>query len=136
MNILTEADRLIHAERNKTYGHPLENHGRTAALWSAYLGVQITAEQVCYLNILQKVSRTASGVPHRDTDVDIAGYAGNVEMIQDKRAAQQKLIDAALPRVPTAPELRVIVAPNTRGVHIDPLSVIRDLDSSGPLKWD
>lgn len=89
-NVLEEANEIIHGARNESYGHPLENHGLTAKYWSVYLdaknGFAITAEDVCFLNILQKISRSQSGVDvTRDTLVDIAGYAGNVEMIQDKR---------------------------------------------------
>ena len=82
-SILDEADQAIHGDRNHDYGHPIINHGLTGKLWGAYLGVSITPEQVCMMNILQKVSRSSTGVMTRDTLVDIAGYAGNVEMIQD-----------------------------------------------------
>lgn len=85
MNVLEEANDIIHGARNKTYGHPLDNHSRTAALWSAYLGIPISPEQVCWLNALQKISRTCSGVYHRDNITDVCGYAGNVEMIHDER---------------------------------------------------
>ena len=86
MNILEEADSIIHGARNQTYGHPLENHGLTARYWSVYLGKEVTAEDVCFLNILQKISRSQHGVDlNRDSLVDIAGYAGNVEMIMEKR---------------------------------------------------
>ena len=93
-SILEEAQRIIHGPRNQDYGTPLSNHSTTAALWNAYLaalaarGAALQAEDVCYLNILQKVSRAVTtGVYKRDTPVDVAGYAGNVEMIQDERAA-------------------------------------------------
>jgi hypothetical protein len=136
MNILLEADKIIHGDRQKSYGTPLKNHTRTAALWSAYLGVTITAEQVCYMNILQKVSRSATGVQQRDTLVDIAGFAGNIEMVEDERAAQQKLLDAAIPKAqPPSAIPQPIVIHGVKGIK-DPLEVIRDLDSSGSLKWD
>lgn len=82
--ILDEAHKAVHGARNEDYGHPLDNHGRTAAFFSAYLGIPITPEQVCFLNILQKVSRGMNSVT-RDTLVDIAGYAANVEMVQQER---------------------------------------------------
>lgn len=87
-SILQEAQRVIHGVRNADYGHPLDNHGFTAALWGAYLGVGITPEQVCMMNILQKVSRSKTRMT-RDTMVDVAGYAGNIEMIQDERERRQ-----------------------------------------------
>jgi uncharacterized protein DUF6378 len=82
--VLDEAKRLVYGDRQKDYGSPLTNHTHTAALFSAYLGIPITPEQVCYLNILQKVSRSINGFK-RDTITDIAGYAGNLEMIQNER---------------------------------------------------
>lgn len=83
-SILEEAVRAVHGARNDDYGSPLTNHSRTAAFWSAYLGIPISPEQVCMLNILQKVSRGMNRIT-RDTLVDISGYAANVEMIQAER---------------------------------------------------
>ena len=83
--ILEEAQEIILGTRREDYGHPLDNHGRTAAFWSAYIGCDITPEQVCMMNKLQKISRSATGRMTRDTLVDIAGYAANIEMIQDER---------------------------------------------------
>jgi hypothetical protein len=82
--ILDEAARITTADRNQDYGTPLDNHGRTAAFWSDYLGITITPEQVCMLNVLQKISRSMEKTT-RDTLVDIAGYARNIEMIEDER---------------------------------------------------
>ena len=50
------------------------------------MGVDFTAEQICALNILQKMSRWATGRLTRDTLVDLCGYSANVELIQDERA--------------------------------------------------
>ncbi len=79
-SILTEAAHLVHGERRAAYGDPSVNHGRTADLWSSYLGVPITPRQVCMMNILQKISRDAFA-PKHDNLVDIAGYAANAEML-------------------------------------------------------
>lgn len=87
MTILDEAARVTSTERNEHYGAPAENHGCTAELISGYLtrkyGHRITldADDVCVMNILQKVSRLAHTPRHRDSLVDIAGYARNVEML-------------------------------------------------------
>lgn len=80
-SILDEAKVLVHQNRREDYGTPAENHARTAALWSAYLGgITITARDVCMLNILQKVSRDAYN-GKRDNLVDIAGYAENAQLV-------------------------------------------------------
>lgn len=84
--ILEEAARLTSTDRQATYGHPRENHGKTAALWTAQLGMKlrnpITAREVCWLNVLQKASRDSYS-PKRDNLTDGAGYLRNAEMIVD-----------------------------------------------------
>jgi hypothetical protein len=82
-DVLTEAASIVKGARQWDYGTPADNHGRTAAMWSAYLGVPITARDVCMMNVLQKVSRYRHS-PHRDSLVDIAGYARNAELCQPK----------------------------------------------------
>lgn len=78
MTILDDASKAVVA-RGESYGTPAETHGRTAAMWSAYLGVKVTAFDVCMLNIMQKVSRAKCDPIHRDNLVDVAGYAENAE---------------------------------------------------------
>jgi hypothetical protein len=84
MTVLEEAQSVVHGPRGDDYGHPLDNHSRTAALWSTYLAREVTPEDVCMLNILQKVSRAMNSIT-RDTLVDVAGYAANIEMVQAER---------------------------------------------------
>ncbi len=93
-SILEEAQEIIHGDRARDYGHPLDNHGLTAKLWNGYLDIadDITPEDVCFMNMLQKMSRSqTSGIITRDTLVDIAGYAANVEMVQDERERRRIL---------------------------------------------
>lgn len=78
-NIAATAIDIVHGDRNKYYGHPKDNHGRTAQMWSAYLGIPISPRQVCMLNALQKIARDA----HREKEdnlVDLAGWALNAEI--------------------------------------------------------
>jgi len=86
---IDEAKRVVHGDRWRSYGHPIDNHTRTAGLWSQFLGVQISAEEVCMLNILQKISRHRYR-PHRDNLVDIMGYAANEDMIRLLREAEEE----------------------------------------------
>lgn len=79
-SVLAEAGAAVNGPRQGDYGHPAHNHARTAAMWSAYLGVPITPRQVCILNVLQKCARDANR-PIRDNLVDIAGWAENGEMV-------------------------------------------------------
>lgn len=85
--ILDEAAEITAVDRQKAYGHPADNHGATAAMWSAYLGKRLgaplTARDVCLMQIMVKVSREANA-PKRDNLVDICGYARNAEMIEER----------------------------------------------------
>lgn len=81
LSVLTEARDIAGGARNDDYGRPVINHSRTAALWSAYLGTEVSAADVCALNILQKLSREKHR-PKRDNRVDIAGYAANLDDCQ------------------------------------------------------
>ncbi|WP_431941632.1 DUF6378 domain-containing protein [Nocardia grenadensis] len=74
--ILEEAQRLIHGERNKNYGHPRDNFRDISALFSAYLGIPINDLDVANLMILVKVARQKGSEYKRDNYTDIAGYAG------------------------------------------------------------
>jgi hypothetical protein len=77
-NVAEEALRIVVGSRRKDYGPPSVNHTRTAALWQAYLGVNISKEQVCWMNILQKIARGMNKWK-RDSVVDTIGYALNIE---------------------------------------------------------
>lgn len=78
-SVLDEAGATV-LDRQDGYGSPSDNHGRTARIWSAMLGIEVTARMVCLLNIAQKVSRDTNA-PKRDNLVDIAGYARCAEMV-------------------------------------------------------
>lgn len=98
MNILQEADDLTSVDRQQDYGHPGENHGITAQLFDAYIQAalrqrgKITRRDVCFLNILQKISRAVHNPYKRDTWVDIAGYARNIEMIHEWEEVEGELL--------------------------------------------
>ena len=81
--VLQEAQRLVHGDRGADYGHPLDDFSRTALIWSAILGVQVTAEQVGLCMIGVKLSRQCNK-PKRDNMVDAAGYAETVQMCRDE----------------------------------------------------
>ena len=61
--------------RGKDYGHSRENFGRIAELWSTYKGVEFSREDVAVLFILAKVARLAQTPNHKDSLLDIGGYA-------------------------------------------------------------
>lgn len=83
-NILTEADRIVYSDRERTYGAPAKNLKQIARLWSAYLDTEITAHEVCDMMILLKIARLQNNPEHRDSLVDVAGYAALKERIQER----------------------------------------------------
>lgn len=89
-SVLCNAYEAVYSARMADYGPPIENHERTAALWTIYLRatlrdkVSLSARDVCMLNILQKVSRDVHR-PKRDNLVDIAGYAENASLCENPR---------------------------------------------------
>ena len=74
-SVLDEAIELTRGDRNRDYGHPSDDYGRSAAMVSAYLGHTVTARQLMGCMILVKMSRQAHTPDHWDSAVDIAGYA-------------------------------------------------------------
>lgn len=78
--ILQEAQRLVHGDRQNDYGHPYHDFSRTAKLWAAILGVEVTPRQVALCMIQVKVSRECNR-PKRDNRVDICGYTETLDMV-------------------------------------------------------
>ena len=72
--IIMKAEDLINGDRHSTYGDARESFASIAKLWSVYLGVDVTAEQVAAMMVLMKVSRQRNS-KHVDNWVDIIGYA-------------------------------------------------------------
>lgn len=79
-SVLQEADRLINGDRPQCYGPPKKNFKDVADLWSGWLGIGIGELDVAVLMVLMKVARLKNGY-HRDSVVDIGGYAGTMEKL-------------------------------------------------------
>ena len=71
-------------ERYGAYGNPRVNMQRTAELWTAYLGHEITAHDVAMCMVLLKASR-AKVSHHSDNYEDIRGYSEIAEGMGDLR---------------------------------------------------
>jgi Domain of unknown function (DUF6378) len=74
-SVAAEAHKLVYGDRNKSYSHPKIDYDCTAKLWSAILGHEVTAYQAALCMIAVKLSRASRNVGHRDSLVDICGYA-------------------------------------------------------------
>lgn len=68
------ADRI--AGKGDEYGSPEDNFKGIAGLWSEYLGFELFPHDVALMMTLLKVARLKSDPSHRDSMLDIAGYAG------------------------------------------------------------
>lgn len=74
-NILNAAHDAIGGKRNQTYGSVSANFQRAAAIATALVGQPISAHQIGLIQIAVKLSRICETPTHRDSHVDIAGYA-------------------------------------------------------------
>jgi hypothetical protein len=74
-NILMEAEAAVAGPRQHHYGNPTRNLTRIAMMWSAILGRPITNQEVCMCMIAVKLGRLTNSQDHRDSWIDIAGYA-------------------------------------------------------------
>ena len=63
------------AERSGAYGPPAASMAAIAARWSITLGRPVTPAQVVLCMIDLKLARLAYDPAHRDSAVDVIGYA-------------------------------------------------------------
>jgi hypothetical protein len=89
--ILEEAHVIIFGDREKTYGNPAKNLENIANLWEMYLRGKgiidedcdgLFAQDVALMMILLKTARLINTPDHRDSLVDICGYAALIERIK------------------------------------------------------
>lgn len=86
--ILHEAEQSICGQRELDYGSPEDNFQIIADLWSAYSGINFSAQDVAMMMILLKIARIKNGGGTGDSFVDIAGYAacgGEINFIQSPK---------------------------------------------------
>ena len=95
MPMLYKAEELINGERQNEYGDKLLNFSQIAALWTAHLMFKlapdqtISAEDVALMMINVKQARLSKSPNHSDSILDIAGYAGCYDKIQEERTAAE-----------------------------------------------
>ena len=92
-SLLQRAHETIHGQRQLDYGDKLQNFAQIAMIWQGMLAhkllpsARITPEDVALLMIGVKASRLAKSPTHTDSWLDIAGYAGCADHLQQERAA-------------------------------------------------
>ena len=83
--LLEEAIKITSKDRNDAYGNPEDNFSNIASYWNSYcqqrfrVALDITPQDVAHFMILMKLARLATNAGHRDSLVDIAGYAACAE---------------------------------------------------------
>lgn len=81
VNILAEANKLTHKDRQNDYDSPERNFKHIAEISSAILKKPISAKDVCMIMIATKLSREQ--FKHkRDNLIDLAGYAWVLSRIE------------------------------------------------------
>lgn len=85
--LLQQAHEVIHGDREQTYGDAGKNLRVIAEYWSIHLTattgekITLTPADVCGMMILLKQARLANSPNHRDSLLDIAGYAGLQDLV-------------------------------------------------------
>ena len=75
MNVILEHAAGIIADRRATYGDPATSMAMVAARWAVTLGHPVTPTEVMLCMIDLKLARLAHDPTHRDSVVDVIGYA-------------------------------------------------------------
>jgi hypothetical protein len=97
-SILEIAEALINGARRSAYGHPLDDYGKVAEMFTGLVrhllkkGAHFDPEHCVMFMELVKLSREVH-CPKRDNRIDGAGYWGVMEMIHEERAARVELRD-------------------------------------------
>ena len=93
-SVLDEAKVIIYGDREKTYGKPSKNLETIGKMWGAYINNSVgnvfdengeliefifDPKDVAIMMVLLKAARLANDQSHRDSVVDICGYAALVE---------------------------------------------------------
>ena len=125
--VTEEATRLVHGDRNASYGHPLDDMSRTAGMVSSALAHKLTepltAEDVACIMCLVKISRQMN-LPKRDNLTDLAGYAECWDWIVSERATRNTTLSVSSILAP-GPVVKIEPV-------IKPLDPDEDAPGSGP----
>lgn len=95
-SVSAEAISLVYGDRGAAYGHPIDDYRRTAAMWSAILGTEVTPMQAILCMIAVKLSRQVNA-PKRDNLVDIAGYAECAHRVQMRLDYEDSIVTTSEP---------------------------------------
>jgi len=96
--IIREAYDLVTGDRQDDYSHPLDDYSRTAEIFYAITGIQLSAEEAILFMVCVKLSRLANeldeGIDVPDNTRDAIGYLGCLNMVRTRRhSTEQKVED-------------------------------------------
>lgn len=81
-SVTAEAHELVRGDRGRIYDHPAIDYGRTAAIFAAITGIELSVPEAVTFMLAVKLSRIGAALDHdfpasvvRDSIVDLAGYA-------------------------------------------------------------
>lgn len=105
--ILDEAKKHVTGQRQEDYGDPESNFDTIAEYWETHLRasqglVALTATDVAIMMTLLKLARLGSNPLHKDSWVDVAGYAacgGELAAAKAQQEEDSKRIHEAIERV-------------------------------------
>ena len=93
--MLHRAEELINGQRQEDYGDKLQNFSQIAMLWTGLLATKLTSpitpEDVAMAMIQVKLARLAKSPGHKDSILDIAGYAGCYDKLLEEREVEVEL---------------------------------------------
>jgi hypothetical protein len=69
------AKRLTSYDRQVDYGSPIEDFTKQAKMWSVILNTNVTPQQIAMCMIAVKLCRLTNSPRHRDSAIDVVGYA-------------------------------------------------------------
>lgn len=101
-SLADEAKALVQGQRQADYGDKRQNFTQIAMLFQGVLatklapGQAITAEDVALLMIQVKIARLAKSPDHRDSILDVAGYAICFDMLRQERDLGIPLLGATV----------------------------------------
>ena len=81
---------LVSGDRQNDYGHPFDDFSRTAKIWGAILGTEVSPEQVALCMVGVKIAREVNR-QKLDNTVDGIGYFLTLAMVQQERAEREQL---------------------------------------------
>jgi hypothetical protein len=95
-----QAHELINGQRQQDYGDKLQNFSQIAMgitmVLAPKLSAAVTADEVALIMMQVKIARLSKSPAHKDSIVDIAGYAGCMDALQEERAAEVELLGATV----------------------------------------